>query len=79
MYENRFLCGVEGVKEEGSEGGWLLGGVCDLVGSWTRVEWLEPGALPSGDRVVGVACGMVFSNSSDRSRVEKVRLASSVL
>ena len=42
MYENRFLCGVEGVKVEGKEGGGTLGGVCDLVGSCIRVEWLEP-------------------------------------
>lgn len=34
MYENKFLWGVEGVNDEGSdEGGLLLGGVCDLVGS----------------------------------------------
>lgn len=78
MYENRFLCGVEGVKEVGSDaGGLLFGGVLDLVGSWTRVEWLD--AEASGDNAGGGACGIEFSNSSVRNKVEKVRLASSVL
>lgn len=55
MYENRFLCGVEGVNVEGRDGGGTLGGVWDLVGSCTRVEWLEAPWLPSGDNVGGVA------------------------
>jgi hypothetical protein len=34
MYENRFLCGVEGVKDEGrDEVEALFGGVPDLVPS----------------------------------------------
>lgn len=42
------------MNEEGRDGGGLLlGGVLDLVGSCTRVEWLEIEA--SGDIVGGVA------------------------
>lgn len=34
MYVNMFLCGVEGVREAGSEEfTTLVGGVCDRVGS----------------------------------------------
>lgn len=33
----------------------------------------------SGDRLVGVGCGIVVSKSSDLSKVENVRLASSAV
>ena len=33
--------------------------------------------VKSGERLGGVGCGTVVSNNSDRSRVEKVRFASS--
>lgn len=52
----------------------FVGGVLDLDGSLTVVEWVE---VRSGDRLGGVGCGMVVSNNSDRRRVEKVRFASS--
>ena len=46
MYENRFLCGVEGVIEVGRDDmAGLLGGVCDLVASCTLEVRDEPGAL----------------------------------
>ncbi len=50
------------------------GGVRDRVGSLMVVAWLD---ISSGERLGGVGCGTVVSNSSERSRVEKVRLASS--
>jgi hypothetical protein len=71
----RFLCGVEGVRETGSEeAGPLLGGVRDLVGSWLVVELLGSNVV-SGERFGGVGWGIVVSNNSDRSKVEKVRFA----
>ena len=78
MYVKRFLWGVEGVKEAGREVlEELLGGVCDRVGSFMVVEWDEGGKVESGDRFGGVCCGIVVSNISERSNVEKVRFASS--
>jgi len=42
MYEKRFLWGVEGVREEGrEEAEGLLGGVCDLAGSWVLLGPLD--------------------------------------
>ena len=70
----RFLWGVEGVRLAGSEEERFVGGVLDLDGSLSMVEWAE---VRSGDRLGGVDCGMVVSNNSDRRRVEKVRFASS--
>lgn len=71
----RFLWGVEGVRLAGSdEDETFVGGVLDLDGSLTVVEWVE---VRSGDRLGGVGCGMVVSNNSVRRRVEKVRFASS--
>ena len=72
----RFLCGVEGVKLTGGreEEDKFVGGVLDLEGSFAIVEWVD---TRSGDKLGGVGCGMAVSNSSDRSRVEYVRLASS--
>lgn len=52
----------------------FVGGVLDLEGSFTVVECVD---VRSGDRVGGVGCGIVVSNSSVRRRVENVRLASS--
>lgn len=73
---NRFLWGVDGVRllvgREDDEK--LVGGVLDLEGSFTVVEWVD---VTSGDRVGGVGWGIVVSNNSDRRRVENVRLASS--
>ena len=77
IYEKRFLCGVEGVKLEGREGGGLFGGVCDRVLSRACPERDEPGILLSGDNVGGVTCGIVPSNNSALNNVEKVRFASS--
>jgi len=79
MYENRFLCGVEGVNVEGSdETGGLLGGVCALlVPSILLVPCAATGRVWSGDNVGGVAWGIECSNSSFRSSVEYVRFASS--
>lgn len=75
MYVKRFLWGVEGVRLVGSdEDEKFVGGVLDLDGSLIVVEWVE---VRSGDRLGGVGCGIVLSNSSDRRRVEKVRFASS--
>lgn len=75
MYVKRFLWGVEGVRLAVSEEDErFVGGVLDLDGSLIVVEWVE---VRSGDRLGGVGCGMVVSNSSDRRRVEKVRFASS--
>ena len=71
----RFLWGVEGVRLAGSEEEErFVGGVLDLERSLTVVEWVE---VRSGERLGGVGCGTVLSNSSDRRRVEKVRFASS--
>lgn len=70
----RFLWGVKGVRLAGSEEERFVGGVLDLDGSLSVVEWVE---VRSGDRLGGVGCGMVVSNNSDRRRVEKVRFASS--
>jgi hypothetical protein len=78
MYEKRFLWGVEGVREdETGAGGGPLGGVCDLVPSCTLVACDDRATLCSGDRLEGVSCGMEPSNNSARSKVEKVRFASS--
>lgn len=74
---NRFLCGVEGVKEAGKGVLEALGGVCDRVGSLIVVECEDGRRLWSGERFGGVACGIVESNNSERSRVENVRFASS--
>ena len=52
------------------------GGVLDRVGSLAVVAWLE---MRSGERLGGVGCGTVLSKSSERSRVEKVRFASSAV
>jgi hypothetical protein len=74
----RFLCGVEGVKEAGSDVlVTLLGGVCDRVGSFIVVECDEGNKVVSGERLGGVACGIVVSKISERSNVENVRFASS--
>ena len=70
----RFLWGVEGVRLAGSEEERFVGGVLDLDGSFTAVEWVE---VRSGERLGGVGWGIVVSNNSDRRRVEKVRFASS--
>jgi hypothetical protein len=74
----RFLWGVDGVKEPGNDVlDELLGGVCDLVGSFMVVECEEESKVESGDRLGGVDCGIVVSKISDRSNVENVRFASS--
>jgi hypothetical protein len=74
----RFLCGVDGVRETGNEVlEPLLGGVCDLVGSFMVVECDEGSKVASGERFGGVGWGIVLSNISDRSNVENVRFASS--
>ena len=76
----RFLWGVEGVKEAGKGVlDALLGGVCDRVGSLMVVECEEGNRVESGERFGGVGCGMVLSKISERSRVEKVRFASSAV
>lgn len=76
MYENKFLCGVDGVREDGREMlEVLFGGVCDRVPSAGYV--LEVfGSELSGDPEEA-ACGTEFSNISARKSVEKVRFASS--
>lgn len=78
MYVKRFLWGVEGVRlAVGSdEEDPLTGGVL-LDGSLMVVECVEGGRVGSGDKVGGVGCGIVVSNSSDLNSVEKVRFASS--
>lgn len=76
MYVKRFLCGVEGVRLAGGsedDDAWA-GGVRDLDGSLIVVECVD---VISGDRCGGVGWGIVVSKSSDRRRVENVRLASS--
>ena len=75
----RFLCGVDGVMLAGGKDDdeALVGGVLDLVGSLMVVESVEEGKVGSGDKAGGVGCGIVVSKSSERSKVEKVRLASS--
>ena len=55
----------------------LVGGVLDLDGSLMVVECVELGKVRSGDREGGVGCGIDVSKSSERSRVENVRFASS--
>ncbi len=81
MYVKRFLWGVEGVKlADGSEDDpALAGGVLVRDGSLMVVECVEGGKVGSGDKVGGVGCGIVVSNSSDLNSVEKVRLASSAI
>ena len=80
IYVKRFLCGVDGVKEAGSEGfEALLGGVCDLVGSCIVVECDEGSSVGSGERLGGVGWGIVVSKISERSKVENVRFASSAM
>jgi hypothetical protein len=70
------LCGVDGVNVDGIEdAGPLLGGVCDRGPSRAPAPRVaEPN---SGDRLKDPAWGTEFSKSSARSKVEKVRLASS--
>jgi len=69
MYVKRFLCGVEGVKEAGSEElVVVVGGVCDRVGSLMVVECDEVSNVGSGDRFGGVGCGIVVSKISDLSK-----------
>jgi hypothetical protein len=76
----RFLWGVEGVNEAGSEVlVALLGGVCDRVGSFIVVECEEGSKVGSGERLGGVGCGMVVSKISERSNVENVLFASSAV
>lgn len=78
MYENRFLCGVEGVRDEGRDDEALLllfGGVCARVPSCVCDP--DGTAALSGDKVEGVIWGTVSSKSSARSKVEKVLFASS--
>ncbi len=71
---------MEGVKEAGKGVlDALLGGVCDRVGSLMVVECEEGGRVESGERFGGVGCGIVLSKISERSRVEKVRFASSAV
>ena len=80
MYVKRFLCGVDGVSEAGSEGlEVLFGGVCDRVGSLMVVECEEGSSVVSGERLGGVGWGIVVSKISERSNVENVRLASSAV
>lgn len=57
----------------------LMGGVLDREGSFVVVECVEGGNVGSGDNVGGVGCGIEFSNSSERRRVENVRFASSAV
>jgi hypothetical protein len=76
----RFLWGVEGVKEAGKEVlVELLGGVRERVGSLMVVECDEGKSVGSGERLGGVAWGMVLSKISERSNVENVRFASSAM
>lgn len=77
MYEKRFLCGVDGVNEEGKEVVEILfGGVWERVPS--RGAGFEGRAMPwSGDKAGEDAWGTELSNSSARSSVEKVLFASS--
>lgn len=77
MYVKRFLWGVEGVKDAGSDVLEGLGGVCDRVGSFIVVECDEGNKVGSGDKLGGVGCGIVVSKISERSKVENVRFASS--
>lgn len=72
----RFLWGVEGVRLAGGseDEDKMVGGVLDLEGSLTVVEWFD---MRSGDKLGGVGWGILVSKSSDRRRVENVRLASS--
>lgn len=79
MYVKRFLWGVDGVRLAAGRDvdDTFVGGVLDRVGSLIVVECVEVGGAGSGERVGGVGWGMVVSNSSERSKVEKVRLASS--
>ena len=55
----------------------FVGGVRDLDGSLIVVECVDGGSVGSGDIVGGVGCGTEVSKSSERRRVENVRLASS--
>lgn len=57
----------------------FVGGVLDLDGSLIVVECVDGGNVGSGDRIGGVVCGMLLSKSSERSKVEYVRLASSAV
>ncbi len=78
MYEKRFLCGVDGVSEDGSEMAELLfGGVWDRVPS-VAFNLEEFGSELSGEWE-GAAWGTEPSNSSARSNVENVRFASSAV
>lgn len=73
----RFLWGVEGVREGGTgEAEPLFGGVCDRVPSLVLM-CDDGGKTFSGDRAGVVVCGTDPSKSSARSKVEKVRFASS--
>ena len=77
----RFLWGVEGVRLAGGseDDAALAGGVLVRDGSLIVVECVEGGNVGSGDKVGGVACGIVVSNNSDLRSVEKVRFASSAV
>lgn len=78
IYVNKFLCGVDGVKDVGNDVlEALLGGVCDRVGSLIVVECEDCRSVGSGDKLWGVGCGIVESNISARRRVAYVRCASS--
>ena len=67
---NRFLWGVEGVKDGGGKDELALGGVC------VRVPPRELG-MRGSETPAGYAVGMLSSNISDRNSVENVRFASS--
>jgi hypothetical protein len=58
IYVNKFLCGVDGVSDAGKDVlEILLGGVCDLVGSFMVVECDEGNIPESGECASGVSCG----------------------
>ena len=76
----RFLWGVDGVRLVGSEeDDPFIGGVRDLDGSFIMVECVDGGNVGSGDSAGGVGWGILRSKSSERNKVENVRLASSAV
>ena len=78
MKVNRFLCGVDGVRDPGASIEFpLVGGVREEVAPLICVECDDGGRVGSGDRVGGVCWGIAESKISDLSNVENVRFASS--
>lgn len=72
------MCGVEGVRDDGSDTEPVSGGVCARVLSLVLTRD-EVGKECSVDDCVGAFWGTECSKISDRKRFENVRFASSAI